>query len=154
LEGLIKGRPVREVARETDISETAIRSYLNRGVIPSADKAARLASYFKVDLEWFITGEASSRGVPMNIDADNGRESDLAQAKNAQCEQCDSLRIELDEERKMAREMVRENREINEENRRLWKEVSELRVKQAETKAVADVEIKQAAPNGDTSQCA
>lgn len=54
------------------MSETAIRSYFKKGVIPSADKAARLAEYFGVDLEWLVTGEQSDRSIPEGKEVKGG----------------------------------------------------------------------------------
>jgi len=75
LNRLFEGQSVRGVARECEISETALRSYLKKNVIPSADKAARLAEYFDVDLEWLVTGQQSERAGVVPEEGQDGRMS-------------------------------------------------------------------------------
>lgn len=72
LSSLVQDRPVSTIAKACDISNTAMQSYLKKGSIPSADKAARIADFFDVDLEWLITGQQSKRAIPSTSNAGVG----------------------------------------------------------------------------------
>lgn len=69
---------VREFARNADISEATIRSYLNRSSFPSLDRLAILAKAAGVSLEWLATGyehveisdSSSSGDVPSTVSND------------------------------------------------------------------------------------
>jgi phage repressor protein C with HTH and peptisase S24 domain len=72
LNSLVQDRPISAVAKACDISNTAMQSYLKKGSIPAADKAARIAEFFDVDLEWLITGKESKRALPASVKTELG----------------------------------------------------------------------------------
>lgn len=46
-----------ELAREIGTRQSTISNWMDRGTIPAADTALRVAMYLDVDLVWLITGE-------------------------------------------------------------------------------------------------
>lgn len=46
-----------DLARGAGISDTTIRSWFNRNSIPSVEAAYKVAQYFRVTVEWLVTGQ-------------------------------------------------------------------------------------------------
>ena len=46
-----------KLARAANVSTSAISEYLNKGVKPTIDVAAKIADYFECSLDWLITGK-------------------------------------------------------------------------------------------------
>ena len=57
LRKLLGNRSVKDVADAAGVSRASFSTYINRGSIPRADVAMKLASYFAVSLEWLADDE-------------------------------------------------------------------------------------------------
>lgn len=67
---------VHAFAKRCEVSGTAMRQYLE-GSIPSADKAARIASQSGVNLQWLVTGEGPKYPEPVRPAGDAAIDPEL-----------------------------------------------------------------------------
>lgn len=60
------------IGRDTIVSKTSVLDYLNKGSMPSPDRAKALADYFGVSVEWLLYGEEpekeESNAVPSIVE--------------------------------------------------------------------------------------
>lgn len=59
LRELMAGAPLLRTAKAIGIAENSMRNYLDKGGLPGIDNAVKIADYFRVSLEWLITGEGN-----------------------------------------------------------------------------------------------
>lgn len=102
-------------AGRLDISKGALGFYERDENLPKVDVALRICALSQVNIDWLLTGNGPMRpGAKIRSLREEGTQP-------AGCGLCGRLETELEAERQ-------ERRELNAENRKLWQEISTLRV--------------------------
>jgi len=91
----------KEFAVSIGVAQNTLGNYERGGRTPNADIIIKITQNYDISFDWILLGTGPKK---------NTETFDLKQT--ATCKECQKLRKELEEERKLVREMIADNREL------------------------------------------